>query len=292
MEWLAFSIALLGTIYFAIHYRGFRRGLMYAVGGVVTLAAIAAIYFWNDNRRTEAQRQIASKLIRPDQIEILDAKLALGVAPQLSGTVINRSSHALAELAVKVVVTDCPNTNPFALYVPLKPPTGTKKANFFDQFDEPAAGQSVAGAAPRDARLKKVDFDPFAGDAAVKHPQAGYVLDAAPAPAPARQSAMAGAPPAAPKNFFDQFDEPALASETPEAVAARNAKHEKPWERYKKAQDNAQCGIVGEHVKQVYSINVPAGQKRGFETSVYLPNLPEMKDWSWSYSIEQVIANH
>jgi hypothetical protein len=272
MEWLALSIALLGTIYFAIHYRGFRRGLMYAVGGVVTLAAMTAIYFWNDNRQTAGRRQIASTLIRPDQIEILDAKLALGVAPQLSGTVINRSSHALAELAVKVAVTDCPNTNPFLL-----PP-----GYVLDTAPAPAR-QSVAGAAPRDARLKKVDFNPFAGDAAVKHPQAGYVLDAA--------------PPAAPKNFFDQFDEPApaparQAPDTPEAVAARNAEHEKPWERYKKAQDNAQCGIVGEHVEQVYSINVPAGQKRAFNTSVYLPNLPELKDWSWSYSIEQVIANH
>ncbi len=108
MEWLAFSIACVATIYFAIHYRGFRRGLMFVAGGVVALSAAWAIYFWHDNRQTEARRQIASKLIRLDQIEILDAKLALGSSPKVSGTIVNRSDHELSELAIKVWVSDCP----------------------------------------------------------------------------------------------------------------------------------------------------------------------------------------
>ena len=78
MEWLACSIAFVATIYFTIHHRGFRRGLMFVAGGLVALVAAWVIYLWHDNLQTEVRRQIASKLIGPDQIEILDAKLALG----------------------------------------------------------------------------------------------------------------------------------------------------------------------------------------------------------------------
>ncbi|MCC3246753.1 hypothetical protein LG047_15750 [Methylocystis sp. WRRC1] len=54
----------------------------------------------------------------------------------------------------------------------------------------------------------------------------------------------------------------------------------------------AKCGIVGESKEWIYSINSPRGQKRAFKSYVSLPNLPEMKEWSWRYSIEQVIAKY
>ncbi|MDP3552825.1 hypothetical protein [Methylocystis sp.] len=213
MEWLAFSIACVATIYFAIHYRGFRRGLMFVAGGVIALAAAAAIYFWNDNRQTEARRQIASKLIRLDQIRVLDAKLALGSFAEMSGTIVNRSDFELSGLTIKVVVSDCPRY----------------KANYFDRFDDAQAPEPH-------------------GDAT----------------APAQSQ---------------------------DHKAAPNPEHG-PWEEYQKEQDGAQCGIVGEGVAHLYSIDVPKGQKRAFETHVTLPKLPEMKKWSWRYSIEGPIAKY
>ncbi|MCC3246755.1 hypothetical protein LG047_15760 [Methylocystis sp. WRRC1] len=81
MEWLALSIAFVATIYFAIHYRGFRRGLLFLAAGAVVLAAMAAIYFWNDSRQTEARRQIASKLISREQIIISNAQLDTSINP-------------------------------------------------------------------------------------------------------------------------------------------------------------------------------------------------------------------
>lgn len=204
MEWLALSIAFLGTIYFAIHYRGFRRGLLYVVGGLAGLGVIGGLVAWYNNHQSEERRRVASTLIEHGQIEIADAKLSLGITSELSAVVTNRSGHDLAELSLKVIVTDCPR-NLFADLIPPQPPSG-------------------------------------------------FVLDP-----------KTGSPEKSRANPFDQFD---------------------------KSKDAPKCGIVGQDLVRAYSIDVPRGQKRAFKAYVSLRNLPEMKEWSWHYTIEQIVAKH
>ena len=199
MEWVALSITFLGLIYFGIHYRGFRRGLLYVTLGLVALGAVGGLVAWYNNYRTEERRRAASTLIDSRQIEIIDAKLALGVVPSLTGVVANKGLFPLRELSLKVTVSDCP-PNLFSDLIPKPPP--------------------------------------------------GYVLD--------------------PPN---------------DASAGEN-----PFAKYKRAQDAAKCGVVGQDVATIYSINVPEGQKRAFQAYISLPNLPQMKEWSWQYSIERVEA--
>lgn len=252
MEWLALSISLLGTIHFAIHYRGFRRVLMYATGGMVVLAALAATVILYNNHQREDRRQVASTLIRPDQIEILDAELTLGTFPQLRGNAINRSGYELAELAVKVTVTDCPQ-------------------NLFEglgRSDHDTITLNIEGQRVRvdDSFLS---LSPDEQNAAVDEIAASFGGQQR----PARDPGAKFNPKPAPKGMFDH-----LIPKQGDATA--------------KAPDKTQCGVVGENVTPIYSINVPPQQKRAFEASVALPKLPEMKDWSWRYSIEQAIAKH
>ena len=184
-----------GTIYFAIHYRGFRHGLLYILGGLTMLCVLGGLGMWYSSYQSAERRRAAAMLIKANEIKITGAKLSLGIAPELSGVVTNRSAYDLAELLIKVTVTDCPR-NILADLIPPKTEETSKR--------------------------------------------------------PGR----------------------------------------KPWEQFKKAQDTANCGIVGEDVVQVYSIDVPRGQKRAFSTFVSLRNLPKMKQWSWHYSIKKIIAKH
>lgn len=290
MEWLAFSIACVATIYFAIHYRGFRRGLMFVAGGVIALAAAAVIYFWNDNRQTEARRQIASKLIRLDQIRVLDAKLALGSFAEMSGTIVNRSDFELLGLAIKVVVSDCPRSE--WLRIKIDGLGIVEVGNSFLSMSPDAQNAFVADVVAHAAKGVRSSSELAmrrrgqAADATVAVPQ----RETAP---PSSDSAKSDGEwwklaPLAPT----QPGEPTAPGQSQDRKAASNPKHEKPWEPYKKEQDDAQCGIVGEGVAHLYSIDVPKGQKRAFETQVTLPKLPEMKEWSWRYSIEEPIAKY
>jgi hypothetical protein len=196
MEWLALSIVFVATIYFAIHYPAFRRTLIFVAVGSIGLAVTGAAYLWHDNWRTEERRQNASKLISSQQIQIEGLALSLGpYSTKLTGTVVNKSEFELSELAIKVLVYDCPRIS---------------------------------------------------------------------------------------------FDDLIPSESRPEAGSADT----KPWERYKKAQEDSHCGVVGEGVARASSINVPKGQKRAFEEYVSLPRLPDMKEWSWSYSVEETIAKY
>ena len=118
MEWLAFVIVVLGTIYFAIHNRGFRRGLLFTILGIALLAAVGGVVGYFNDQQNEQRRQIARTLIKPDQLEITDATLSIGTLSEMKAIVANKSPHQLAELALKVTVVDCP-------------------ANIFDKFDPP-----------------------------------------------------------------------------------------------------------------------------------------------------------
>jgi len=116
MGWLALAIVVIGTIYFAIHYRGFRRGLLFSAVGLLLLAAVGATIAWFHSQQEEQRRTVAKTLIKPEQIEISDATLSIGIGSELKAAITNRSSHHLAELALKVTVMDCPQ-------------------NYFDKFD-------------------------------------------------------------------------------------------------------------------------------------------------------------
>jgi hypothetical protein len=67
MGWLAFAILVLGTIYFAVHYRGFRRGLLFVLLGLVALAAVGGVVAWFHSQQEEHRRLVAKTLIKPEQ---------------------------------------------------------------------------------------------------------------------------------------------------------------------------------------------------------------------------------
>jgi hypothetical protein len=56
-----------------------------------------------------------------------------------------------------------------------------------------------------------------------------------------------------------------------------------PWEQFK------ECITIGQKELPV-RVSVPAGQKRGFERSLYFENLPAVKNWHWTLQIAQVLA--
>ena len=51
MEWVAFAIVALGTTYFAVHYRGFRRGLLFALVGLIALVVVCGAFIWLENEQ-------------------------------------------------------------------------------------------------------------------------------------------------------------------------------------------------------------------------------------------------
>jgi hypothetical protein len=124
MEWLAFAILAVGVTYFAIHYRGFRRGLLFTLLGIVVLAAIGGVVAYFYSKHEDEKHRIAGQLIKPDQVEIADAALSLDdITSQVSVT--NKSPFLLKDLALRVTVLDCPS-------------------NVFDKFD-PQMPSGLAG---------------------------------------------------------------------------------------------------------------------------------------------------
>jgi hypothetical protein len=112
MEWLALSLAFIATMFFSLHYPSFRRRLAHIAVVLIatTIAVVAAIglFSWVQGAQTEARRQAASKLIKPEQIELVEPKLTLGTFPSLTGTILNKSKHDLAELEIMIRLSDCP----------------------------------------------------------------------------------------------------------------------------------------------------------------------------------------
>ena len=107
MEWVALSIAILGIIYFTINYGGFRRVLAFIGAGLVGLAVIASLYMAYEDFRETQRRSAAKELIEPNQIEISEAKLSMGIVKDIEFTVTNRSPYDLAELSLNVTLMDC-----------------------------------------------------------------------------------------------------------------------------------------------------------------------------------------
>lgn len=114
MAWLAFALVVLGIIYFAINYRGFRRGLLFTLLGITVLGAVGGVvaYFYNqqEEQRRQAERHAALTLIKPNQVETTDATLSIGTYSEMKATVTNKSAYHLKELALKITVVDCPAT--------------------------------------------------------------------------------------------------------------------------------------------------------------------------------------
>jgi hypothetical protein len=112
MEWLALSLAFIATMFFSLHYPSFRRGLAHVAVVLIatTIAVVAAIglFSWVQSLRTEARRQAASKLIKPEQIELVEPSLTLGTPPSLAATILNKSKYDLAELEIRILLSDCP----------------------------------------------------------------------------------------------------------------------------------------------------------------------------------------
>jgi hypothetical protein len=108
MEWLALSIAFVATLYFSVHFPGFRRGVCFVLVALIMLASAGGAYFWFDAKRADAQRDAASKLISPKQILLTDAKLKPEPYSGITGAVLNKSSHALKEIEIQILLADCP----------------------------------------------------------------------------------------------------------------------------------------------------------------------------------------
>ena len=143
MGWIAFSIAVLGTIYFAIHSSGFRKFLLAAM---FLAGALGAIFWYNDYQK-HYQRQLlieeARKRIKPGDVELVEATLSLGLIGKLQGSITNHSAQPINHIYVFVSVYDCakdafykPNCNTIGqktieLYG-LSIPIGQKRG--FDQY--------------------------------------------------------------------------------------------------------------------------------------------------------------
>ncbi len=160
MGYLALSVALLGTIYFAIHYSRFRRGLLYVLGAAIALGVVAGVVTWYNEVQRDKRRLYASTLIKTNQIEISGAKLSIGLGSKLTGVVTNRSRYDLADLVLKVTVTDCPRISvpdlpPGFVLDKNDPPLKKKKGGPWDQFKDASdtskcgiVGQKVVRAYP------------------------------------------------------------------------------------------------------------------------------------------------
>ncbi|MGE3915431.1 MAG: hypothetical protein AB7F78_06995 [Hyphomicrobiaceae bacterium] len=149
MDWIALSIFVLGTTYFAIQYRGFRRGLLLMLLGLVALAAVGGIYSYFHNLQQDQRRQVALSIIAPNQIELAEAALSLGVPSEMKAVVANNSPHQLAELAVRVTVMDCPAKVFDKVYPPQTGDESVKKGDPWAEFRTQGAkcaavGQDVA----------------------------------------------------------------------------------------------------------------------------------------------------
>lgn len=50
------------------------------------------------------------------------------------------------------------------------------------------------------------------------------------------------------------------------------------------------CDVIGEASATDYGLTIPARQKRAFEAYPRFDNLPNVKEWSWSYTIGEIRA--
>ena len=63
MAWLAAAIFGVSVIYFAIHYRGFRKGLLIALGVIAGFGALGDAYLYLDQQQAALKREAARRLI-------------------------------------------------------------------------------------------------------------------------------------------------------------------------------------------------------------------------------------
>jgi hypothetical protein len=115
MGWLAASIAFVGTTYFAIHYAGFRKLLLWTGVTAVCLASATALYIFADQQKRDAEyaKQIEqkSKLIAATDLELSDVKISVptyGRDASVTGTVINKSQYILENFEIQFTILDCP----------------------------------------------------------------------------------------------------------------------------------------------------------------------------------------
>lgn len=111
MEWIAFSIAFLGVIYFSIHDASFRKWVFILLGASITLGTLGmvALIYRNekDSERYRENIDRSRNLIRKDQIVLIGPMLSIGAYSQLSGDILNESSYKLKSVSFRVTVADC-----------------------------------------------------------------------------------------------------------------------------------------------------------------------------------------
>jgi hypothetical protein len=105
MGWVAFAIAIaiVATIYFAIHYSGFRQFL----AGLIALAVLIWAYFQYEDYRKERRIAAAKQNISAGPIKLQDAKLSLGISKRVASSILNQSRYQINRIKLHVTVRDC-----------------------------------------------------------------------------------------------------------------------------------------------------------------------------------------
>jgi hypothetical protein len=109
MAWLAAAIFGVAVIYFAIHYPGFRKVVLWCVAIAVALGVAGGAYFYWDSLQQAKRTAYAKTLIHQDEVDFYDMKMSGDIARSVRGMVRNRSAYTLRSFRLGVVVQDCPD---------------------------------------------------------------------------------------------------------------------------------------------------------------------------------------
>ncbi|AWC22461.1 hypothetical protein CO731_01925 [Aminobacter sp. MSH1] len=110
MAWVAAAMFGVAVIYFAIHYPGFRKVVLWCLAGIVALGAVGGAYAYWDSVRQAKRTAYAKTLINERDVDFYDLTMGsngLG-GHTVKGTVRNRSSHILGSFKLRIIVQDCP----------------------------------------------------------------------------------------------------------------------------------------------------------------------------------------
>lgn len=107
MGWLFALVLVIGTIWLAISFPGFRRALIAFV-----IIIVGTIWFFVSHQNEK--EAIALRLIKPSDIQLSDLVLKQSFGEfTLEGQINNLSNYTLAGIVLRIIAYDCP-TNEFS----------------------------------------------------------------------------------------------------------------------------------------------------------------------------------
>lgn len=109
MAWIAAAIFGVAVLYFTIHHPGFRKVVLFLLGGVFVLAAAGGAWLYWDQQRAAARSAYAKTLIQHHEVDFYEMTMSGGIARSVKGTVRNRSSRTLRSFKLRIVIQDCPD---------------------------------------------------------------------------------------------------------------------------------------------------------------------------------------